>query len=72
MNRMLPTLAGLDIVILLLLPRNRLCNLPMIWADVVASSHENDSGHDGRDVDALHHTHQQLSAKYAVAQKQHA
>jgi hypothetical protein len=59
-------------VILLLPPRHRLSNPAMIRADVIASSHKKDSGHDGRDVDALRHTHQKLSSKYTVAQKQRA
>jgi hypothetical protein len=43
-------------IISLLLPFHRLGNLAMIRADVVASSHEDNSGYDGCDVDALRHT----------------
>src|SRR5438045_9627668 len=59
-------------VILLLLPCHRLCNPAMIWADVVASSHEDNSRHDGRDVGTLHDAHQKLSPHHAVGQKQYA
>jgi hypothetical protein len=62
-------LAGLAIVISFLLPRNRLSNPLMIRADAVAPSHENESCHDGRNVNALRNTQQNLSAKYAVGQK---
>jgi hypothetical protein len=65
-------LAGLAIIISFSPPRYRLGNLRMARADIAASSHEYDCRRDGRDVDALHNTHQKLSAKYAVAQKQHA
>ena len=57
---------------LLLLPRSHLGNPAMIRADVVASSHEDDSGHDGRDVDALHDAHQKFSPECAAGQKKYA
>jgi hypothetical protein len=66
-------LAGLAMFILLLLPRHRLGNPAMIRAEMVASSHEGDGGgHDGRDVNALHDTHQKFSPYYAAGQKQPA
>jgi hypothetical protein len=51
-----------------LLPRYRLGNPVMIRAETVASSHEDDSRHDGRDVNPLHDTHQKFSPHYAIGQ----
>jgi hypothetical protein len=44
----------------------------MIGTDSVASSREEDSRHNGADINALHHDEQKIAAKYAICQQQQA
>ena len=46
-------------------------DLQMMRTDAVTPSHENESRHDGYDIDALYDTQHKLAAKEAIAQQHH-
>ena len=44
----------------------------MVWADVIASTREDDGRYNSDDVDALHDYEQGIAVKYAVNQEERA